>query len=190
VLTPSRTGGFADKAVARVGQGPIGARQTGPYDIRWEASDKQELSEIWARLGIVDGCSVGEALRTLSAHRHFPVVNSLRDWLIRRRSTAGLEIVVAADLLSQLDRALAQRRHFGGRTDAQFTAMTIQQAKNREFDRVIVFWPYTVRYNPIQKRRLLYNAITRAKRSCTVLIQSAAMLQAPPFVPSTISGDS
>jgi hypothetical protein len=183
VLTPSRTGGFADNAIARVGQGQIGARQTGPYDIRWEGSDKQELSEIWAQLGIVDGCSVAEALRTLSAHRHVPVVTTLRDWLIRRRSTVGLEIVAAADLMRQLDRALARRRHFTGRADGQFTAMTIQQAKNREFDHVIVFWPYTVRDNPLQKRRLLYNAITRAKRSCTVLVQANNMLQAPPFVP-------
>jgi DNA helicase IV len=91
--------------------------------------------------------------------------------------------VAAADLFRQLSRTLSQRRHFGGRHETQFAAMTIQQAKNREFDHVIVFWPYTVRDDPVQKRRLLYNAITRAKRSCTVLVQSADMLQSPPFVP-------
>ncbi len=183
VLTPSRTGGFAENAITRVGQGAIGRHQTGPYNIQWEGNDKQELSELWTQLGIVDGCSVVEAIQTLSAHRNIPAVHTLRGWLIRRRSTTGLENVKSADLLRQLDRTLAQRRHFGGRAEAQFTAMTIQQAKNREFDHVIVFWPYTVRDNPVQKRRLLYNAITRAKRSCTVLVQSADMLQEPPFVP-------
>ncbi|MDH3378769.1 MAG: ATP-binding domain-containing protein [Gammaproteobacteria bacterium] len=50
--------------------------------------------------------------------------------------------------------------------------MTIQQAKNREFDHVIVLWPYTVPNENNQKRRLLHNAIARTKRSCIVLAQS------------------
>jgi hypothetical protein len=181
VLTPSRTGGFAERAVARVGQGPIGRHNNGPFQIRWEGNDRQELSETWTRLCIVDGCTVGEALQTLAAHRDIPAVNVLRDWLIRRRSAAGMEVVSASELQRQLDRTLAARRHYAGRAEAQITAMTIQQAKNREFDHVVVFWPYTIRDDPMQKRRLLYNAITRAKRSCTVLAQSAEMLQSPPF---------
>lgn len=183
VLTPSRTGGFAENAIARVGQGAIGRHGNGPFEIHWEGNDKQELDELWSRLGIVDGCAVSQALQTLAAHRHVPAVNLLREWLIRRRSTTGLNVVMAADLLRQLGRTLSQRRNFGGRHETQFIAMTIQQAKNREFDHVIVFWPYTVRDNSEQKRRLLYNAITRAKRSCTVLAQSPDMLQSPPFVP-------
>lgn len=183
VLTPSRVGGFAETAVARVRQGPIGRRQNGPHDIHWEGNDKQELSELWEQLGIVDGCSVSEALEALSNHRAVPPVNMLRDWLLLRRSTTGLAIVPAVQLKQQLDRILTRRRHFGRRAAPQFAAMTIQQAKNREFDHVIVFWPYTVPDNAEQKRRLLYNAITRAKRSCTVLVQSADMLQAPPFTP-------
>lgn len=182
VLTPSRLGGFAENAVSRVGQGPIGRHQTGPFHIHWEGNDRQELDTLWARLGIADGCGIDEALRLLSGHRNLPVVSTLRDWLILRRSTSGIQIVVAADLLRQLDRALARRHHFGGRQDPQFVAMTIQQAKNREFDHVILFWPHRMRDDPMQKRRLLYNAITRAKRGCTVLVQSEDMLQAPPFV--------
>lgn len=183
VLTPSRLGGFAENAVAGVAQGAIGRHQSGPFQIHWEGNDKQELEALWARLGIVDGCLIDDALQSLSNHRNLPVAGSLRDWLLRRRSTTGIEIVVAADLLRQLDRLLARRRHFGGRQDPQFAAMTIQQAKNREFDHVVIFWPHRMRDDPLQKRRLLYNAITRARRGCTVLLQSADMLDAPPFVP-------
>ena len=61
-------------------------------------------------------------------------------------------------------------------------AMTIQQAKNREFDHVIVIWPYTIPDDDEQKRRLLYNAITRAQRSCQILVQAQELLNAPPFV--------
>ena len=62
-------------------------------------------------------------------------------------------------------------------------AMTIHQAKNREFDGVIVLWP--IRGNvgqDDQKRRLLYNAITRAKKWCTVIVQKKDMLDKAPFV--------
>ncbi len=79
-------------------------------------------------------------------------------------------------------RELATRRHYGVRTEASFRAMTIQQAKNREFDHVAVVWPYTVPNDDAQKRRLLYNAITRARRSCVVLVQAETLAMVPPFV--------
>src|SRR5258708_7880605 len=42
-------------------------------------------------------------------------------------------------------------------------------AKNREFENVFVVWPYGVTGSEEKKRRLLYNAITRAKNNCIVL---------------------
>jgi superfamily I DNA/RNA helicase len=91
--------------------------------------------------------------------------------------------LTADELRRQLGLVLSVRRRFGGRTQTEFTAMTIQQANNREFDHVIVIWPFKVPNNGEQKRRLLYNGITRAKRSCTVLVQSEELLAAPPFTP-------
>jgi superfamily I DNA/RNA helicase len=61
--------------------------------------------------------------------------------------------------------------------------MTIHQAKNREFDSVIVLWPYEVAGVVDRQRRLLYNAITRAQRQAVVVVQNPARLQQPPFVP-------
>lgn len=60
-------------------------------------------------------------------------------------------------------------------------AMTVQQAKNREFDGVVVIWPYQVGGDGEHKRRLLYNAVTRARRWCTVLVQGAALPHGAPF---------
>jgi superfamily I DNA/RNA helicase len=73
------------------------------------------------------------------------------------------------------------RRRYGTSTRPQFVAMTVQQAKNREFEHVVVIWPYTIPNDDDQKRRLLYNAITRARRSCLVLVQAQELLDAPPF---------
>lgn len=183
VLTPSRQGGFADSAVARVGQGAVGRHNNGPYRIRWESSDEQDGDALWVSLGIQDRCTADDALAAMAEHRHKPAIRTLSDWVMRQRSTQGVEQFSGDDLRRRLGQALSVRRRYGQRADAEFTAMTIQQAKNREFDHVIVLWPYNVPNDDEQKRRLLYNAITRAKRSCTVLVQSEDMLAAPPFSP-------
>jgi len=48
--------------------------------------------------------------------------------------------------------------------------LTVHAAKNREFDHVFVLWSFTARKWSIEEqRRLLYNAVTRAKIDCTVL---------------------
>ena len=59
--------------------------------------------------------------------------------------------------------------------------MTVHQAKNREFEGVIVLWPYRIAGDVEQQRRLLYNAVTRALRWCAVIVQSNDMLNRPPF---------
>ena len=46
----------------------------------------------------------------------------------------------------------------------QFTEL-----KNREFENVVIVWPYGVTGSAEKQRRLLYNAITRAKNNCIVL---------------------
>jgi superfamily I DNA/RNA helicase len=59
--------------------------------------------------------------------------------------------------------------------------MTVHTAKNREFEGVIVLWPFNATGTPEHQRRLLYNAITRAQRWCTIVVQSRDMLTKPPF---------
>ena len=51
------------------------------------------------------------------------------------------------------------------------TVTTAHGAKNREFDNVFVLWPYKVPPDVAQRRRLLYNAVTRSRRNCMVLVQ-------------------
>jgi len=48
---------------------------------------------------------------------------------------------------------------------------TIHGAKNREFDNVIILWSYKVSGDLLYKRKLLYNAITRAKRNVVIIVQ-------------------
>lgn len=61
--------------------------------------------------------------------------------------------------------------------------MTIHQAKNREFRRVIVLWGFGVPGDAEVQRRWLYNAITRAKEAAWVIVEDPKRdrLRKPPF---------
>jgi DNA helicase IV len=103
------------------------------------------------------------------------------DWLKRIRNATGRNETTAAEVMERLKRYVTLRRHHASRFDGGLLAMTVHQAKNREFDGVVVMWPYTVKADDEGKRRLLYNAVTRARRWCTVIVQSPDMLKAAPF---------
>ena len=129
-----------------------------------------------------DRCSVADALAALEAHIGVPAVKSTKEWVLRQRCVLGVKEITADQIRRQLDRTLAARRRYAGVVRADLVAMTIQQAKNQQFAHVVVIWPYTIPNDNEQKRRLLYNAITRAQRSCLVLVQGQELLDMPPFV--------
>lgn len=124
-----------------------------------------------------------DALAALDPHGRAPAVKAAKDWISQQRRVLGVEEITADQVRRQIGRTFAARRRYGAGPAREFVAMTIQQAKNREFDHVVVIWPYTIPNDGEQKRRLLYNAITRARRSCLVLVQARELLDAPPFVP-------
>lgn len=83
-------------------------------------------------------------------------------------------------------RALAERKAANFRaysTDRTFGVplLGIHQAKNRQFDHVIILWPHGVPGSNEHKARLLYNGITRARVSCKVFVRADALLQHAPF---------
>jgi hypothetical protein len=183
VLTPSRRGGFANAIVALVSTRTLGNQRNGPFNIEWESSDEMECNALCDRLAIPESCSVPDAIAALEPHGRVPVVKAPKDWISLQRRILGIEEITADQVRRQIGRIFAARRRYGARPARDFIAMTIQQAKNREFDHVVVVWPYTIPNDNEQKRRLLYNAITRARRSCLVLVQARELLDAPPFVP-------
>ena len=65
-------------------------------------------------------------------------------------------------------RVLHAKRAYG-RTPGKIVFTTVHGAKNREFDHVFVVWGYRLQQSLEQQRRLLYNAVTRARTSCVIL---------------------
>ncbi len=184
VITPALRGGFAQGVVQRVGEKALGSRQNGPYTIQWERSEDDETDALLAGFRLGEGASLDE---TITALRQLPTSGIARDvvsWARRQASAADVTRFETAEVAAVVRRQLALRRHHSGGEPAPFIAMTVQQAKNREFEGVVVLWPNQVGGDTEHKRRLLYNAVTRARRWCTAILQNEEMLTAPPFTAS------
>jgi hypothetical protein len=181
LLTPSKTGGFAAGVVTRMAAGPCA--QSGPYEFFWEQLDEYVAAEYAANLNLPQDGNVADTLAALDAANTHPAVAMCKEAIVRAHRITGQMNFPAESVHLQLSNSFARFKRFARYDGVRLKAMTIHQAKNREFEGVIVLWPYQVTNDPEQSRRLLYNAITRAQRWCTVIVQNANMLQRPPFAP-------
>jgi hypothetical protein len=182
VITPALRGGYARSVVARVGQGPCGQHGNGPYSIHWEGNDGDETHVIVAALelaAVASGSATRAALRLLPPSGP---VRAAMAWVDNQMHALGRAEFARGEIEAVIARNVTLRRQHGGSASHLFTALTVQQAKNREFDGVVVLWPYQVGGDEEHKRRLLYNAVTRARRWCHIIVQGQNILAAPPFV--------
>jgi hypothetical protein len=181
VITPSKVGGFAVSVLQRVAAGPIGKQQNGPYDIEWEQSDVELAVTHSNGIVLPDDGAIDATLLALSVAGQHPAIDMCRAWVDRKRRVNGLAVMPPRLVRQQLAICFTHHRHFSRLNRRRLKAMTVHQAKNREFDGVIILWPYTVAGEAEQQRRLLYNAMTRAQRWCTVIAQGETILARPPF---------
>jgi len=158
-----------------------GKNGNGPYPIRWERSDDEAIKTLIEDLAITGEVPVTEAVAAVDRLPRSGVVRETLAWVQRQARVTGRATFSFAEIVGVIaEKVTAQRRWQAGGT-YKLVAMTVQQAKNREFDGVVVLWPFAVGGDPEQKRRLLYNAMTRAQRWCTIIVQSDKLLQHPPF---------
>lgn len=182
IITPSLAGNFVRNAVANVTQRACGRQGNGPWPISWDRSERDELQAAIANLEMDEQASVAA---TVAALRRLPATFVIRQsiaWVQRQVRTRDIGTFRRTDIVEVIGRNLSQARQRANRAEAAFTAMTVQQAKNREFDGVFVLWPYEVGGDDEHKRRLLYNAVTRARRWCTVVAQGPEIPRNAPFV--------
>ncbi len=81
----------------------------------------------------------------------------------------GIDAISRKLVARHVDMVVHEQRAYSSPSSSR-TVTTIHGAKNREFDNVFVLWPYTVPSDLAQRRRLLYNAVTRSIRNCMVLV--------------------
>jgi superfamily I DNA/RNA helicase len=108
--------------------------------------------------------------------------DSLQNWL-KRRKKIGITQCTKTELYEKILWLYHNRRAFGRYYESNKQVLTIHQAKNREFDNVIILWTFGIAQGASDEyqRKLLYNAITRARHCCTVILIQKDRLHKPPF---------
>lgn len=153
-----------------------------PLQIAWEASLSLETERVLANLGGGDAIAAEAAIALLTTIEDPPA------WL--PRVLAGIKHQLSVcnqgmwsleELKTLVERKAAQHRAHCFVRSVGIPVMTVHGAKNREFQHVVVLWPHGVRADAQYQIRLLYNAITRARETCTVFVRGQDLLTAAPF---------
>jgi hypothetical protein len=159
-------------------------KKYGPYDIHWERSRENLEADLCTKLELADDERATIVGPIFSPGPRLPGQSDLERWVERRRRMCGQTRFSVTELRTAVHRSVQFLRAQPYRGSG-LRAMTIHQAKNREFDNVLVLWPVHVPTDPEAQRRLLYNALTRAKHLATVIVQDPApaksRLMVPPF---------
>jgi hypothetical protein len=167
---------FVREVITRIGRGPIGRHWTyGPHSIPWETSEHSALDLHRQELGLPDDPNEKVTLAQLRLAVSNTVSTGLSaallSWFERKQKLSEKREFTVAEVGARIDLIQHQTRAFGSPRDQKLRAMTIHQAKNREFMSVIVLWPLEIQGSEEKHRRLLYNAVTRAKRQVLIVIQ-------------------
>lgn len=179
IITPT-VRGFAADVVTWV-SGRTTNKGNGPYAIEWEQSERDTANELVGRLVLGDVATLAAAGAAIEVCGNPYVTHAVAGWLDIQRRARGRTNVTRTEIEAFIRQALSLQRRTPTRSGTGFRAMSVHGAKNREFDNVIVLWPAAIVGNDDQKRRLLYNAITRAKRRCLVLVQTKGQMRTAPF---------
>ena len=157
----------------------------GPFPLTWDRRDIEEADDILANIALPEIASCTELREVLEPVAGRAPVAQILSRIDRLRRTQGQAEFTAAQIAEFVRESVRIRSRLGIRQNRGHLAMTIQRAKNREFLNVIVVWPHALpaRASEEYLRRLLYNAVTRARNHCTVIVLGQGRLNAPPFAP-------
>lgn len=136
--------------------------------VAWSSAlpESEQRKQLFAELGINNREDVWEPRTAAAGHLANTVSRDIRRFA-KLRGMAS----VPQELARQFAQLAVHNARAFGRHSPRFQVLTAHGAKNREFDHVFVFWTFKAdKWSSEERRRLLYNAITRAKRDCTVLV--------------------
>lgn len=180
VITPS-LGAFARGTVDWAAENKT-KKGSGPYSIPWEEAEAKAAANFLSTIVLQDLNDIPSVINLLTHAGDFRTTRDLTEWMDTQRRTQGRISFSREEIKHAIEQGFAQRRRARKGDGGGWRGMTVHGAKNREFDNVIVLWPAAIGGNDDQKRRLLYNAVTRAKERCLVLVQAKASLCQAPFM--------
>lgn len=179
VITPA-LGDFARAAVSWTANNQT-TKGAGPYSVTWEESEAKASSSFLAGLALQELNDIPSVVALLSGAGDPRAARDVAEWMDVQRRTRSIATFSKEDVHKAIEHSFAKRRRVRKSQGNGWRGMTVHGAKNREFDNVIVLWPAALAGSDDQKRRLLYNAVTRAKERCIVLVQAKANLGKAPF---------
>lgn len=180
---------FVRDVVERLATKPIKpkgiTKDVGPFRIVWESNVEEEKAIALNRFPRATQDLSLQEIRQICSEDRGPL-GDLLQWAERRLQIKGKTQFSRGEIAAAVDRVLQARRAFLPYDyPGCIRAMTINQAKNREFEAVIILWPFAVGGDLDSQRRRLYNALTRAQKWATVIVQDnpkkKSRLSEPPF---------
>jgi superfamily I DNA/RNA helicase len=139
--------------------------------VNWSqnVSEEQHQKELFDELGISPDAAAGTAWHAKKGAMGGRALAVSED-VIRFSKLRGFSAIPQKIVLQFAKLAVHNARAFS-KSSARSQILTVHAAKNREFDHVFVFWGYkNSGWSDHEQRKLLYNAVTRAKLDCTVLV--------------------
>lgn len=179
VITPA-LGLFAKAALTWTANNKT-SKGAGPYAISWEESEAKAASNFLSGLALKEMNDIPSVTELLAAAGDPRAARDVGDWMDVQRRARSKSTFSKEEVVKAIEQGFAQRRRVRKSEGRGWRGMTVHGAKNREFDNVILLWPAAISGSDDQKRRLLYNAVTRAKERCLVLVQATAHLNQAPF---------
>jgi len=140
--------------------------------IRWqvESSAEEEQDRTAASLGLAAAALDADGIWQTPSGPLDGVATNVLTRVQRFGRLRGIDAIPHRLVARHVDMVVHEQRAYWSPSSSR-TVTTVHGAKNREFDNVFVLWPYRVPPDVAQRRRLLYNAVTRSRRNCMVLVQ-------------------
>jgi hypothetical protein len=133
-----------------------------------EMGERADAEQLLAALQVDDAATHKDAWPT-PPPSDTPLVRHTVECVRRFAHARGLTSISRGGVAYLAKRLLHAQRTRGHYSPSRVVC-TIHGAKNREFDHVFILWPYKVPSDRDMKLRLLYNAISRARRSVMLLV--------------------
>jgi superfamily I DNA/RNA helicase len=161
IISPSASG-TVDSVLAAM------TRQLEEKKIKWirwskQITSQEEARRLCSELGLTPNEKSVKPDQAIEARLH-----DIKERARKYAKLRGLSVCDDELLKSFVERAVSASRAYNV-LGAKLIATTVHGAKNRDFDNVFVIWPYNLPPSLERRRRLLYNAVTRARKNCIVL---------------------
>ncbi|MFZ1692236.1 MAG: ATP-dependent helicase [Flavobacteriales bacterium] len=166
---------FVRQTVERLEKEIGKTKKIGPYPVRWEETQDvrrlEALQQAWSPFEAIGQCTPAELRFQAMTHEALEL-RSLYGTIRRQLVLGGKSAITQAQFNRMASRTLQGNHRWRGLDNIPGRrGMSIHSAKNREFDRVVILWPYEASGDDLFRRRLLYNAVTRAKHDVVVIVQ-------------------